>query len=622
MKFPISELDRQKYFEEIYKLLEDNECQIFIDTNIIALCYRIHDSARKEFFDWILTLITKERINTPIWALNEYTNRFIRNQLEDYLSPLKKISTINKDFREVSNFLKMNIDTSSLNGTIYTDLKKFQDDLQTVEDKLKSIAVAAKAKDEAYKLKIHNEIQIHFEKTIINSSIDDILTKINSHGGVRYNHKLPPGFQDGEKDLNVYGDLIIWHEIMNFCKTKGIKKTILITNDGKKDWVYAPNRIIENGRSVPNKSQLKIADPRLIYEFKLATDSEDFYIINFDLLVQILIQNAKGSFIEIANALQVEYNQNVNLEEEKIEEERDTETGIDDQLISKVDTKQEKSFTTDKKDQIEKITYSKSALADSEFPLFDESYSSEIILNLKNYNWYVQNPTINNFLASNINIIEKTDENRDKLFVIGRNLYQAACGAAASGVDFIKNIKTYFAKFNDFVAIHLYSGILYEIYFDSKNEFRNELKSTYITEVLKIKDLERLSSSLKFIDEKLKPHKGSLLYYPSKNDNVMLQIKLEEESYDVEDWLGLITTYKDLEILTADGIDLLTEDVENSLNIYYSQVNTKGLVHLISTSYAIPENQIEIVNKEIIEETAIINFGQKRLKKLNASNNF
>lgn len=610
MKFPISELDRQKYFDHIYKLLEDDDCQIFIDTNIIALFYRIYDSARKEFFDWISILIKKNRVKTPLWALNEYTNRFIRNQIEDYLSPLKKVNTINKDFFEVSNFLKMNIDESSLKGTKYSDLKDFLNDLKLVEEKLKNITVTAKSKDENYKLKIHNEIQSLFEKTVLNSSLDFILSKINNFGGVRYSHKLPPGFQDGEKDLNSYGDLIIWNEILEHCKSNGVTKAILITNDAKKDWVYAPNKIIENSRSLVNKApQLKIADPRLVYEFKCHTDSEDFYIITFDLLTQILIQNSKVNFIQLANALQIAHKQDLQLDE-------DIES-IDETPIE-TDLTESKTYTSEFSSTIElnKKPYSQSALADSEFPLYDKSFLTEIIINLKTQNWYVQNPALEQFLSSNINSIEENKDNNDKLFLIGRNIYQAACGSSAAAVDFIHNLKLKSSRFNDYVVNHIYSGLLYEIYFDANNNFRTDLKSNYISEVLSLKDLPRLKPSIDFINEAIEPFKESLFYLPNRDKKVELEIILDEKIIETEHWLGIITQYREIVSLTANGKNLLTTNDDESLEIYYQSMNIKEVIRFICVSYAIPENQLIILNPEVLNEQANITFGHNKLKKI------
>lgn len=93
-----------------------------------------------------------------------------------------------------------------------------------------------------------------------------IFNVISESSQVRYVHKLPPGFKDDKKELNLFGDLIILLEVLEFCKSSNTKKAILITNDNKQDWVYAPSKISENSKLLPNNHpQFKIVDLRLTY---------------------------------------------------------------------------------------------------------------------------------------------------------------------------------------------------------------------------------------------------------------------------------------------------------------------------------------------------------------------
>jgi hypothetical protein len=85
--------------------------------------------------------------------------------------------------------------------------------------------------------------------------------------------------------------------------------------------VYAPSKISENSKLLPNSApQFKIVDPRLTYEFKVNTESEDFHIINFETLTQILINKSKGGFIEFAKALQIATFQEIEIEDESQKE--------------------------------------------------------------------------------------------------------------------------------------------------------------------------------------------------------------------------------------------------------------------------------------------------------------
>jgi len=628
MKFPLSKINEKEYQDKIYKLIKDSDCHVYIDTNIIALFYGIHDSARKEFFDWLKELVLEKRLNVPTWVVNEYTNRFIRNKIQDYLSPLKKVSTLKKEFVQISAFLKMHIEDSNLPQQKYASLADFQNDLNVIEEKIEKIAFTAQNKDEKYKLKIHDEINQVLETCIMDSDIDAILEKINKLGLIRYYHKLPPGFEDDKKDLNAHGDLILWYEILAHCKSKDIKKAILITNDEKKDWVYAPNKLIIDSREVGN-TKLKLADPRLVHEFKTETDSEEFYIITFELLTKILINNLSSSFSNLASALQLVHNQTTEITQEEssesdqscVNENSETDNAEFDSLqteqveitAGEVESHELKVKTTVNKEL--QIVYNKEALADRDFPLSDKSYFTRVIEQLKSHNWYIQNPCIDELLKFDSSKVVESISNNDKIFVIGRNIYQSACGGSASAFEFIQNLRKRLTLYNNYFVVHLYSGILYEIYFDSSNTFRGDnLKSYHINAVLEVLDVARLKPALEFIENSLKPYESNLLFLPYKNETVKLEVVFIKELGETKDaWTDEIIRYLKLESVKCDGRELLTIDPEKGLDIYYPSINLSGLVDLVCKTYGIPSNRVETIVLPEIDKTMQIKMGDKKL---------
>lgn len=625
MKFPQSKIDVKAYHKKIYELITDDSCILFIDTNIIALFYGIHDSARKEFFDWLETLIQNNRVKVPVWVINEYTNRFIRDQVQDYLSPLKKVSTINKDFVQVSAFLNMHIENSSLPQDKYDSIDEFKNDLKEIQEKLEKIAFTAKNKDERYKLKIHDEIERVFSNCILESDIDNVLRTTKELGLIRYNHKLPPGFEDCKKDLNSQGDLILWYEILDYCKKEKVQKAILITDDEKKDWVYAPNKLGVNKIEKSNNIDpiLKIADPRLVHEFKIATKSEDFYIISFEQLTQILIDNLSAIFTNLASALQLVRNKidkPFNMSND-FENDSSYEVNVEKSISGAVGTAKnhepldiETAYIPAQGVEEKNLPYTSYALADRDFPLIDDNYFTKVIEQLKSYNWYVQNPCIDSLSNFDSKTLTETTSNNDSIFVIGRNIYQSACGGSASAIDFIENLRKKFTKYTDYFINHLYSGILYEIYFDSSNNFRyDKLKSYYINSVMEVIDLDRLKPSLKFIEKALKKYEQNLLYLPYKNESVKLEIAFEDETIQVKDWLGNEVTYLKVKEIKGNDISLLTENEKNALDVYYPSINVFGLVDLICKTYGIPSKYYNLEIKPDVDRNLRIIMDDKKL---------
>lgn len=61
--------------------------------------------------------------------------------------------------------------------------------------------------------------------------------KIIREGELRYKYKIPPGYEDINKDgVEKFGDLFVWKEILDLPVEKSVKDIIFITNDIKEDW--------------------------------------------------------------------------------------------------------------------------------------------------------------------------------------------------------------------------------------------------------------------------------------------------------------------------------------------------------------------------------------------------
>ena len=160
----------------------------------------------------------------------------------------------------------------------------------------------------------------------------------------------------------------------------------------------------------------------------------------------------------------------------------------------------------------------------------------------------------------------------------------------------------------------MYSGILYEIYFDSSNSFRGDkLKSYYINSVLEVLDLERLKPSIDFIEKALKDYESDLLYLPYKNESVKLEVIFEDEPIQEKDWLDNDVTYLKIKEIKGNGTDLLTENEENALNVYYPDMNILGLVDLLCKTYGIPTKYYELDIKPDIDKSLRIIMGDKKL---------
>lgn len=186
-------------------------------------------------------------------------------------------------------------------------------------------------------------------------------------------------------------------------------------------------------------------------------------------------------------------------------------------------------------------------------------------------------------------------------------------------MGFISELRSNFVKLSDYVINHIYSGIVYEIYFDSSNRFREEnLKSHLINEVFEVSDLGRLNPSKEFIKRSLELYKNGLLYFPFQINMVTIKPKFDDSTIITNnDWFGKNELLVLIE-LKGNDIDLLTTEDENSLNVYFPNLYLPGLIDTIGKIYAIPENKIKVEVAENTNYKMPITLENKSFRKLSS----
>ena len=94
-------------------------------------------------------------------------------------------------------------------------------------------------------------------------------------------------------------------------------------------------------------------------------------------------------------------------------------------------------------DIAEKYGIKRNAIADKNYSSYND-YCNTIIQGLKSHDWYKQNPSVSFFwekVSLFLDVNPYSDQINSDLFVVGRNLYQAAEGSANDVVQLISNYK-------------------------------------------------------------------------------------------------------------------------------------------------------------------------------------
>lgn len=160
--------------------------------------------------------------------------------------------------------------------------------------------------------------------------------------------------------------------------------------------------------------------------------------------------------------------------------------------------------------------YSEEAFEDKKYNPESE-VADEIIRLFKTLNYYRQEEALSLFKK----VYKKTGIN-DK-FVIGRNILQAAVGGCWKCCEEISY--THLSIYQEGNENHVLNGILYEMYFNSENNFRgNELKG--IQFLHNLSQQLKFENSFQFINKYLLPYSEQLFYMPGDKNMKTLSVKL------------------------------------------------------------------------------------------------
>lgn len=202
----------------------------------------------------------------------------------------------------------------------------------------------------------------------------------------------------------------------------------------------------------------------------------------------------------------------------------------------------------------EDFAYSEEAKADVDFPMPSGNDLTDIITALKSYNWYTQSPAIYSIFTLNWSRL-----NDDDIFVLGRNIYQCACGNERSALGIIKDIRRELAKFPEDAALHVLNGMFFEAYFDCEGEFREiKIKGICLVDLLKLQTVEKYSGSVAFIRRALQPYKSRLPFLPNiEPEDVKFKLRVKKSAPPL------------VKSLTLNGLDLLSKDDDPENNLLW-----------------------------------------------------
>ncbi|WP_255988086.1 PIN-like domain-containing protein [Chitinolyticbacter albus] len=588
-----------EHVRDIANLANDSQTLIFLDTNILSYLYKLHEAARREFFAWSDAVLAANRMVVPAWAANEYLARVTSKTLDSYTPKSKEANQATKILDGLFETASLFVDETSLKRIGYSkDRATFITGFRAAIDALAPFTrVFSQDFDSGV---IHQQIEAHLSPAILDSDLAALCVRATQEGAGRFEHRLPPGFRDADKLENRLGDLIIWFEILekSASSAKTFPKVLFISRDEKNDWVYAPKmrmELVQGDRKAVGNSrpEIKLADPRLVTEFRRATGHTNITIASIDTLVEGLSKANSALFAHLAAAIQINIEQLASVLPPANEPEApingQPEEAAADAALPPVKAQPEPVDPT-----APRLVYEQEALRDREYQADAPTAINEIIRDLQSLNWYTQNPAI-----TRIRAIRQDEFPPSSWFVLGRNIYQTACGNSQKAMEFMAGLESQLRQFPQDTAQHLLAGMLFEVYFNSRGEFRDEVKFSYADKPLSVATNAEFADVLEFINYYLRNQGDRLTFMPGDQARKLIHVVAAPlpipatDASQTFEGLPFPPTHEIRSVL-FDGVELLHESEPKKPNIWSRMLRTAKISpeHIrdqISDELAIPK---------------------------------
>jgi hypothetical protein len=163
--------------------------------------------------------------------------------------------------------------------------------------------------------------------------------------------------------------------------------------------------------------------------------------------------------------------------------------------------------------------YGPTALSDRLFVVDERRPSHRVVRELKSSTWPRQNPAVDGFTAD-----EANKAGIDSLFVVGRNVYQAACGSSHSAMAYLRDFASRSAGIKEAKRKALLDGMLFEVFYNPDGKLRLQFKLRQFEPLFALQQHKELLPSFDFIAECLLPDAARFHVIPGKRSEVAIAI--------------------------------------------------------------------------------------------------
>jgi hypothetical protein len=230
MLIPIEAESAEAFILRARETLARDKTHLYIDTSLAMWLTAVGPSSRAAFMKWAATL--EQRIHVPVWTIQEFFRHHDSNTQVNGIA--EKCVAVDKALGELSAHMRVYADGRLVPGQ---PEMAFANTLAAASDKVRDALKLARDWD--YSSAAAEVIKWMNDHALATTEAFDAFGQLQGRGSARYRHEVPPGFEDGHKSVNRFGDLLFWEDVIADAKDRKAEVVGVLTRDRKKDWFFA-----------------------------------------------------------------------------------------------------------------------------------------------------------------------------------------------------------------------------------------------------------------------------------------------------------------------------------------------------------------------------------------------
>ena len=209
------------------------KANVVLDANVLLNLYQYSSTTRKTILSDLTDI--KERLWIPSQVAEEY--------LKNRISTIKKQDVTYQEIQDEIGKILPSVEKILGKASVHLTLDK-EAMKKTVSKAVQSIYRAVTVQEKKHlkefivdpdEDEVYDAVTSIFQNNVGRRWLTDELVGIFEMGRERYANEIPPGYKDGRKDANQYGDLVVWKQILEWSQNHA-KPVIFVTDDQKEDW--------------------------------------------------------------------------------------------------------------------------------------------------------------------------------------------------------------------------------------------------------------------------------------------------------------------------------------------------------------------------------------------------